>query len=223
MRLIGSGHSLDLTTRADDQLTNIETIDLIGDGSNSLTLDLSEVLNLSTSTDTLSVIHDDDDTVNYGDGWTAQQPRLTGGQFLHQLSQDAALVEVANTLPFQNPLDSKDVNRNGAVTAQDALQIINALPTRGGALVVPGVLENPFRYVDVSGNNVLSALDALQVINEIARRHYAETEAELLPQAMWLDDDVDETIREDSWIDIRSYQVFGRVWSVPTRSVWFSP
>gem|GEM_PF-6069409 len=56
LRLDGSGLTLDLTDIADSDLTGIETIDITGSGNNTLTLDVLEVLNVSDTSNTLSVI-----------------------------------------------------------------------------------------------------------------------------------------------------------------------
>ncbi len=80
---------------------------------------------------------------------------------------------------LQNPLLTADVNRNGEVSALDALLIINRLnATAGGRAEVtaadfgPGASRegvNESLYFDVSGDNAITALDALRVINEINR------------------------------------------------------
>lgn len=72
LRLDGSGIFLDLTAISDNRITDIEKIDISGSGSNTLTLDVREVLNVSSASNTLLVQRDDDDTVNIGDGWTSQ-------------------------------------------------------------------------------------------------------------------------------------------------------
>ena len=55
LRLDGSGLTLDLTTLADNTLTDIEVIDITGSGANTLTLDFQEVVNLSSTSNTLTV------------------------------------------------------------------------------------------------------------------------------------------------------------------------
>lgn len=199
LSLMGTGHDVDLTAETFERRTDLESIDIRGDGANRLTLDLTEVISLSTSTDTLRVLHDVDDQVHYGEGWTALQPKLDNDTFLHQLAQDTAIVEVANSLSYQNPLETKDVNRSGTVSSQDALQVINALANRRGELNVPDSLADPFVYLDVSGDNVLSALDALQVINELGRRNSAEGEVVQLLRRC--NDDTDDVFADDLWIE----------------------
>ncbi len=69
LRLTGAGLSLDLTRVAPDRLTGLETIDITGNGNNSLTLDQSTVNAVSGETNTLVVRRNRGDTVNFGNGW----------------------------------------------------------------------------------------------------------------------------------------------------------
>ena len=68
LRLDGSGLTLNLTTLADNTLTDIEVIDITGSGANTLTLDFQEVVNLSSTSNTLTVRTNAGDTVNIGPG-----------------------------------------------------------------------------------------------------------------------------------------------------------
>ncbi|MDA1052613.1 MAG: GEVED domain-containing protein [Planctomycetota bacterium] len=168
LRLTGSGQELDLTRIADAEIQGLETIDITGSGDNTLTLDVEEVLNLSPTTDTLRVRHDDGDTVIYGDGWTVEIPQIVGGQFIHALTQDIATVQVVNTTPFRNPLLSLDVNRDRSVSPLDALIIINRLNTTGSeALLTPtsvaGLAE--FFYIDTNGDRFVAPVDVIQIVN----------------------------------------------------------
>ena len=71
LRLDGSGVTLDLTQLANDLITSVERIDIDGSGTNTLTLELQDLLDLSGSTDQLIVDGDVGDTVNStGQGWT---------------------------------------------------------------------------------------------------------------------------------------------------------
>ncbi|MHB8864475.1 MAG: Ig-like domain-containing protein [Pirellulaceae bacterium] len=71
--------------------------------------------------------------------------------------------------PWHNPENALDVNIDEQVSPIDALQIINALNTRGsGNLPVPPASDNrPPPLLDVTGDNRLSPLDALRVINHL--------------------------------------------------------
>ena len=69
LTLTGNGTTLDLTTFDDARLRDINAINLSG-ASNTLTLDLNEVLSLTDSTNTLTVTANISGTVNIGSGWT---------------------------------------------------------------------------------------------------------------------------------------------------------
>ena len=60
---------LDLRSVADSDLTGIELIDITGSGDNKLVANYQEVLNLSDTSNQLSVIGDTGDHVDLGDGW----------------------------------------------------------------------------------------------------------------------------------------------------------
>ena len=102
----------------------------------------------------------------------------------------------ANPLPWQNQVNRLDVNRDGQVTAVDALIVINALngSTAGlsrGALRVPRELSDlALLDVDTSGDNALSPLDASLVITAIANRGTGEGEsvkATTVESDVWFD------------------------------------
>ncbi len=64
---------------------------------------------------------------------------------------------------YQSPTRYLDVDNNGYISANDALQIINMLNLYG-----PGALPGSYTYttnVDTDGNGILSTFDALLVIN----------------------------------------------------------
>ena len=71
LALEGSGLHLDLTALADSRTRSIERIDIGGDGNNTLTLSVLDVLNLSDESNELLVLGDAGDVVNRGAGWTA--------------------------------------------------------------------------------------------------------------------------------------------------------
>ena len=168
LRLTGAGQSLDFTQIADADIQGLESIDISGAGNNTLKLDVSEVLNLSPTTDTLRLTHDDGDVVSYGSGWVVNLPDIIGSQFVHVLKQTGATIEVANTTAFQNPFLALDVNRDGRVAPIDALIIINRLNDIG-----PGPLSTPtsvtglteYFYYDTNGDRSAAPIDVLQIVN----------------------------------------------------------
>ena len=168
LRLTGIGHDLDLTQVADASLQGFEAIDITGDGDNTLTLDASEVINLSPTTDILRVRHDVGDVVNYRGDWSVELPQIIDTQYVHILIQDGATIEVANTVAFQNPLLSLDVNRDRSVSPVDALIVINRLNTVGPAeLLTPTSIGNPteFFYLDTNGDRFLAPIDVIRIVN----------------------------------------------------------
>ena len=70
---------------------------------------------------------------------------------------------------WRNPANPTDVNEDGAVTAIDALTVINYINSHPGNAILPTVPPTPPPYCDVSGDGVISALDVLQVIDAINR------------------------------------------------------
>jgi hypothetical protein len=76
LELDGAGLHLDLTVLADSRIRSIERIDIGGSGSNTLTLSVLDVLNLSDESNELLVLGEAGDVVNRGAGWTTA---ATGG------------------------------------------------------------------------------------------------------------------------------------------------
>jgi hypothetical protein len=80
LRLDGAGFALDLTTLADNHTRSIEQIDITGNGDNTLTVSVLDVLNLSDESNQLLVDGDAGDTVARGAGWTAGGTTVVDGQ-----------------------------------------------------------------------------------------------------------------------------------------------
>ena len=95
LRLDGSGITLDLTTIADNRIVDVEEIDITGSGDNTLTLDLQEVLNISSTSNTLLVFRDIGDTVNIGGGWAQQRDEFIADSLFAVFTQGAATLRVA--------------------------------------------------------------------------------------------------------------------------------
>ena len=102
---------------------------------------------------------------------------------------------IANPLPWQNNLNRLDVNRNGEVTALDALIVINAINgstanlARGNLRVPRELADLALFDVDTSGDNVLSPLDAALVISAItnASGEAESRNADLSKPQTWFD------------------------------------
>ena len=97
LALDGAGMNLDLSAIADPKLRNIEVIDLTGAGNNTLALSSLEVLNLSTTSNTLKVDGDAGDVVDLGlEGWTKGGP--SGGYDTYTFGQATVLVDQDMTI-----------------------------------------------------------------------------------------------------------------------------
>ncbi len=130
LRLDGSGLTLNLTTLADNKLTNIEAIDIRGSGANSLVLDVREVLNLTANSNplhtanTLTVRRDANDTVDIGTGWTMIGTETISAELYTVYFQGAATLKVTNQPPVFTSSATFSVPENQAaaftVVATDA-------------------------------------------------------------------------------------------------------
>jgi hypothetical protein len=100
LALDGAGITLDLRTITDTRLQGIERIDLTGTGNNTLVLTALEVLNLSGTSNTLRVLGNPGDRVEFADtGWTEG----TSEAGLRVLTKGAARVEVQTDLALGLP------------------------------------------------------------------------------------------------------------------------
>lgn len=117
-----NGSSLDDTL----QLTILEALATM-----QLVISIDRVKAATSTTDTLEVLSNAGDTINFGPGWRADLPRFIDGQFTHMISETAAggtaSVEVRNDRFFTNPLNRFDVDRSGSIQPLDALRFINAI------------------------------------------------------------------------------------------------
>ncbi len=94
LRLDGSGLSLDLTSVRDNRLLGMEVIDLTGSGNNTLTLSAREVLNLSDSSNTLTVRGNAGDQVLARPGWKERANETIGIETFRVFTQGAATLKV---------------------------------------------------------------------------------------------------------------------------------
>jgi hypothetical protein len=70
LAILGGGRTLNLTTRPNNELIGIETIDLTGSGANTLKLSALDLLDLSDTTNQLNVDGNAGDTVDLDGTWT---------------------------------------------------------------------------------------------------------------------------------------------------------
>jgi hypothetical protein len=117
LRLDGGGLTLDLTAVADNRIVDVEKIDITGSGADTLTLNALEVLNISSHSNSLIVLRNDNDIVNKGPGWIQQADEITDSLVLEVFTQGAA------TLKIQKPAPVGDVNGDGSFDANDSFLI----------------------------------------------------------------------------------------------------
>lgn len=181
LRLDGSGLSLDLTSLADNKLTGMEFIDIRGSGSNTLTLNLSEVLRVSANSNsshtanTLNVRRDADDSVNMESGWTLGMDQVFDGVAYNVFTQGAATLRVESVgLPLSITPNGTATNLGpvlftfqfaGAVSGFDSDDIVVTNGSKGTfqsidgssyTLQVTPTAESPVT-VSVAGNVALDA------------------------------------------------------------------
>jgi hypothetical protein len=85
----GSVH-LNLTAIASTVFQNIEVIDITGSAANTLTLALSDVLDISSTTNLLRIDGNPGDGATIGDGWLEGAAQDIGGQFYRTYNQNIA-------------------------------------------------------------------------------------------------------------------------------------
>jgi hypothetical protein len=150
LRLNASGLVLDLTTIPDSRITGVEVIDITGvisdteapnlllqtlslsESFNTLILDLQELLNLSDTSNTLTVIGDDD-AVYLDGGWTMIGSEVIGSDIFDVYTQGAATLKVANAIVVLTPI-SGDLNGDGFVGITD----LNIILSNWNLNVPPG-------------------------------------------------------------------------------------
>ena len=88
--LAGSGLTLDLTDIADSKLRGFETIDLTGTGNNTLVLDVLEVLRISKTSNTLTVLGDTGDVVYVDPDWEFVDLVVVDGTTFTRFTQGVA-------------------------------------------------------------------------------------------------------------------------------------
>jgi len=94
LRVDGGNKALDLTMIANTKITNVEIINLTGSGNNTLTLNLADVLALSSTTNTLRVDGNAGDIVHQGAGWTSAADQIIGAQTYETWTQGMATLLV---------------------------------------------------------------------------------------------------------------------------------
>jgi len=94
-----------------------------------------------------------------------EERRLLDAGLASAALQDSA-VSLAAVAPWQNPTLRLDVNKDGIVTPNDILVIINRINATGGGPLTPPT-GTPANYYDTTGDNQLTPRDVLVVINRL--------------------------------------------------------
>ena len=135
LRLDGAGLFIDLTAPAHAKLHGIERIDLTGSGANTLTLNVREVLDLSPTSNTLTVLGDAGDAVNFGAGWSLFGQETIGGTVFDVFVAGAATLKVASavTTPVPSGLhpNALDGTRGITITGATGSQFARSLTSAG--------------------------------------------------------------------------------------------
>lgn len=87
---------------------------------------------------------------------------------------------------WRNPVDSIDVDGDGAISPLDALTVINYINAQGTG-TLPAIRSTGLLYLDVDGDQGVSALDVLNVVNHINTngvgiRSLAESESRFIQE-----------------------------------------
>ncbi len=179
LRLIGNAGVFDLTD-PNIQIDRFNTLDLSSSDAVTLVVDAAAIARLSPITRSVFIAAGEEDVFDFEDvdSWLLTDPAQINDRFIQTAtnSDTGEIVQVEQPDHWRNFLRAGDVNNDGAVTARDALRIINELGRRNFSddetqtLVDAATLTPwPDVYFDHNGDGRVSALDALRVINELAR------------------------------------------------------
>ena len=152
-------------------------------------LDREAIQQITDAENTLRLDIADDATATLDGLWIEQEQQSIDGVGYRRLTNNGVTLIVRDLQPQQRKDNVHDVNGDGAVTALDALQIINQIGSGPSKVVLTpnGDSDLP----DVTGDNQVTALDALRVINEISRQ--APT---AVAESEFVDDDLDVKLYE---------------------------
>jgi Ca2+-binding RTX toxin-like protein len=125
LRLDGTGLTLDLTTIPDNRIVDVEVIDISGSGNNSLTLNFQEVVNISSTSNTLFVLQDFDDTVNIGTGWTQEANQTIDSVVYKVFTQGSAAfkLQLVSNFSLSETGGGTSVSESGTTDTLDVVLI----------------------------------------------------------------------------------------------------
>ena len=94
LRVNGAGQVLNLLNVASTKIVNVEIFNITGTGNNRVELSLQDVLDLSTTTNTLRVDGNAGDTVDRNAGWVQGANQMVGANSYFRYTQGAAILLV---------------------------------------------------------------------------------------------------------------------------------
>lgn len=167
-------------------LRNIEQIDLTDPGEQSLALDAAGVIAMTDQDNVLLVKPGPEDHVSLiGDRWEFTLPVMVAGYATHRLISDDATIQLTSGSIWQNPFNRFDVDKNGSVSALDALVTVNRLAVQSQSQLPSLPVSSEYKFYDVNGDGLATTRDALAVINWLARQRAGEGESPIVvPGAM---------------------------------------
>ncbi|WP_145384377.1 GEVED domain-containing protein [Stieleria neptunia] len=173
---------LDFGATGDFQTDNIEMLDIAD--SERMQLLVEDLASISTAQN-LTVVASSREQLRFNDRsvWRMGDAFEQEGKFYRQIVAPGTLLNpimVDVPKPWQNVVETTDVNNDGSTSAIDALIVINRI-ARVPEVTLPDPLsltQWPGDYYDSNGDQMISPLDALFVINTLARQAEGERAAE---------------------------------------------
>jgi len=177
-QLVGDDTTLDLTAPT-ISIENFQTLDLTNSVNQNITLDAATINNMSPVDNQLLVLLNEGDQLSFGDlaDWDLGLSTILDNAFTQTATHQVAnsTIHVRPASPWQNFLRASDVNGDNAVTALDALLVLNELAVHAYSDPNTFQLDDPLAtgsfpgfYFDQNGSNTVTTLDALLILNELA-------------------------------------------------------
>lgn len=179
IELISNRTSMDLASLSADKLFGLGVIDLRATGVHQLTVRRLDVSAINAAK-SLRILMDAADTLVALSNWTSGTGRMENGAWLQPYTSGDATIEIVSATPWQNEVNSFDVDGDNGISPLDVLDLINVinlnvfpngnLPSRGSS--------NSKSFFDTNGDGRADPLDVLKVINELNRTGSGEGEGE---------------------------------------------
>jgi predicted outer membrane repeat protein len=177
VRVIGP-QLLDTSAESNVSINNVDVIDLTDAAAQTVIVDVASAHRIDPTGGGLILTGDGNDQITFADpeGWRMNDPVNIAGFSFSKVVTMSTFIQVDFGSPWQNLAQPSDVSNDGAVTAVDALRIINELGRRlfsdSGTAHLNAPSDSftwPNSYFDQNGDGKATALDALRVINQLSR------------------------------------------------------